>query len=265
MNTVHPSMKFTLTHTKKVKVADPDNTDNTDQSADDCDCEPSASVAFLDTCLSLRGGRVRSDLYRKPSDRVQFLLPSSCHPRHTTESLPYSCALRIIRICSEEEDRDKRLAELKQMLLSRDYKPRVIDAAIQKALAIPRSEALKRVVKKQETDRKVFSVLYDPRLPKLSSIVTKHWRVMVNNDSRCREVYKKPPMVSFRRPPNLKDKLVRAKLPPTRNTRCGPRPPTPSSPSTRPSRASPQIVCMLWAATRTTAAFNIWAWQQAGN
>ena len=115
------------------------------------------------------------------------------------------------------KDRDKRLAELKQMLLSRDYKPRVIDAAIQKALAIPRSEALKRVVKKQETDRKVFSVLYDPRLPKLSSIVTKHWRVMVNNDSRCREVYKKPPMVSFRRPPNLKDKLVRAKLPPTRN------------------------------------------------
>ena len=51
----------------------------------------------------------------------------------------------------------------------------------------------------------------------LSSLVTKHWRVMVNNDPRCREVYKKSLMVSIRRPPNLKDKLVRAKLPPARN------------------------------------------------
>merc|ERR1712218_332772 len=89
----------------------------------------------------------------------------------------------------------------------------IVDMFFEKALKIPRSEALKRVVKKQETDRKVFSVLYDPRLPKLSSIVTKHWREMVNNDSRLREVYPKPPMVSYRKPANLKTKLVRAKLP----------------------------------------------------
>ena len=60
-------------------------------------------------------------------------------------------------------------------------------------------------------------LFYPTSRTKLSSIVTKHWRVMVNNDSRLREIYKKPPMVSYRKPANLKDKLVRAKLPPVRN------------------------------------------------
>ena len=69
-------------------------------------------------------------LYKKPTDRNQYLLPSSCHPAHCTRNIPYSLALRIIRICSEVTDRDKRLAELKEMLLSQDYNKNVINAAI---------------------------------------------------------------------------------------------------------------------------------------
>ena len=41
------------------------------------------------------------------------------------------------------------------MLIDRDYKPGIIDAAITRAKSIPRSEALKRVVKSKSSKRPV--------------------------------------------------------------------------------------------------------------
>ena len=78
------------------------------------------------------------DLYRKPTDRNQYLLTSSCHPAHVTNNIPFSLALRIVRICSLAETRDLRLSELKELLSSRDYKPKIIDAAFEKARLFPR-------------------------------------------------------------------------------------------------------------------------------
>ena len=91
-------------------------------------------------------GTILTDLYRKETDRNQYLLPSSCHPAHTTKNIPYSLALRIVRICSLPDDREKRFSELKNLLLSRDYKSGVIDYAIGRARKVPRTEALKKVI-----------------------------------------------------------------------------------------------------------------------
>ena len=74
--------------------------------------------------------------------------------------------MRIVRICTLEENRELRFSELKQLLLDRDYKPRVIDAAISKARKMPRSEALKKVNKERKSNRPVFVITYDPCLEK---------------------------------------------------------------------------------------------------
>ena len=143
-----------------------------------------------------------------------YLLPSSCHPAHTTSSIPYSLALRIIRICPMEEDRDKRLEELKQMLLERDYKSGIINAAIRKAKLVPRHEALKKVVRNQEEERRpVMVVTYDPRLPAVPALVTKHWRAMCRDEPYLKEVFPNPPLVAYRRQKTTGDKIIRAKLP----------------------------------------------------
>ena len=62
------------------------------------------------------------------------MLPSSCHPKTTTKSIPFSLSLRIIRICTKTQDRDKRLGELKELLLARDYPELLIESAIKKSL-----------------------------------------------------------------------------------------------------------------------------------
>ena len=68
--------------------------------------------------------------------------------------------------------------ELRGLLLARDYKSGVIENAIQKARQIPRSDALKKVVRVQNTKRPVFVISFNPRLPSLSKIVSRHWRTM---------------------------------------------------------------------------------------
>ena len=57
--------------------------------------------------------------------------------------------------------------------------------------------------------------MYDPKLPALPSIVKKHWRTMVGNDAQLKEVFPLPPLVAYRRPQNIRDKIVRSKIPST--------------------------------------------------
>ena len=87
-----------------------------------CQCPPAQSIPFLDTDCSIRDSQIVTDLYRKPTHRNQYVLTIFCHPAHVTDNIPFSLALRIIRICSENTGRDIRLAELKSLLLYRGYK-----------------------------------------------------------------------------------------------------------------------------------------------
>jgi hypothetical protein len=77
------------------------------------------TISFLDTSSSLSEGVLSTDLYSKPTDTNQYLLPSSCHPPHVTTSIPHSQALKIRRICSTGKSLKKRLGQLKNNLKRR--------------------------------------------------------------------------------------------------------------------------------------------------
>ena len=128
------------------------------------------------------------------------------------QNIPYSLALRIIRICSEIEVRDQRLAELKELLLAREYKSGLIDSAIKRAKEIPREKALERVIKFKTSDRPVFIVKYHPSLPSVSKIIHKHHRTMTL-DPEMKENFPDPPLVAYKRPQTIRNKLIRAKVP----------------------------------------------------
>ena len=122
-----------------------------------CDCQERKSIPFLDTSCSLEKGKIVIDLHRKESDRNQYLLTSSCHPIGCTKNIPFSLGLRIVRICTNPDTRDRRLDELKQLLLDRNYPERLVDSAIDKARAVPRRIALRKVIRKKEKKTKKTS------------------------------------------------------------------------------------------------------------
>ena len=115
--------------------------------------EPSTnSCKFLDLNISVQNGKFVTDLYRKPTDKPRALLPSSAHPNHITTNIIYLMAFRILRICSDEENFNKRLIELKEeFLMPRGYKSQIIDGQFKRILELPgnlycdkRREALKK-------------------------------------------------------------------------------------------------------------------------
>ena len=164
LNNIHPTIKFTMNHTKT-------------ENENSCNCPPCTSIPFLDTSASVMNNQIILDLYKKPTDRCQYLLTSSCHPAHVTDNIPFSLAYRITRICSESESRDIRLSELKELLMSRKYRPSLVDNAIEKARKIPRYIAIRKspVIEKRSS-RPVLAITCDPRLPRIPKILKKHWR-----------------------------------------------------------------------------------------
>ena len=76
-------------------------------------------------------GNITTDLYVKPTNMHQYLLATSCHPNHTKRSIPYSQALRILRICSNIETARSRCTELVDCLVKCDYKERKTNIPIE--------------------------------------------------------------------------------------------------------------------------------------
>ena len=91
------------------------------------------------------------------------------------------------------------------------YRLNSILNAFEKVQRIDRLVALQKTVKK-EVDRIALPIPFDPRLPNISGILYKFWKVMIQNP-RMKKIFPATPMVCWTRPKNLREYLVRAKLP----------------------------------------------------
>ena len=171
-------------------------------------------VSFLDVLVSIRDGKVVTDLYRKLTAVCQYLLPSSCHPSFVTRNIPFSLCYRLLRIVSDPVTLNIRLHELKNMLVSRQYNSKVIDKALARIAKIDRKTALLKVEKKNTSGKVNFVVPYDPRFPPINPIVQKHFKVM-NEDPHLKRVFQSGVQISYKRNRNLRELLCRAKLYPS--------------------------------------------------
>ena len=85
-------------------------------------------INFLDTIIYKDGNfNLQTKIYRKPTDRTSLLHNKSSHPNSTKTSIIYSQALRIKRICSEEEEMRNQFSLLKEKLIARGYASEIID------------------------------------------------------------------------------------------------------------------------------------------
>ena len=117
-------------------------------------------------------------------------MTNSIHPTECIKNIPYSLALRINLTCTEEDEREQRLEEPRELLIERKYRKSLIDASIRRAKAIPRVQAL--IYKAQPNipcKRPIFLVTYDPRLQYMES------------------VFPEPPLVAYRRQQNYQMSL----------------------------------------------------------
>ena len=146
LNNFHPSIKFTCEYS----------------------CE---KVNCLDVQVIVREGKLITDLHFKHTDSHQYLDPSSCHPYHCTKSIPYSKALRINRIFSENASFDLRCNESEEWLIKRNYNPTVVRKQILKARTFSIDILSDRVKEMGKNDRLVLALTYHPSIKNFQNVL----------------------------------------------------------------------------------------------
>ena len=131
-------------------------------------------------------------------------------PQPHKKSIPYSLALRIRRICSTDDNFKQRTDELLEFLCQHDHKRDYVKTQINKAFNVPRKNTLCYQHKKSN-NRTVFVTTYNPSLPNFNNIIKKYYPIITASD-RCKNAFKDPSLLAYRRPRNLRDTLVRAKI-----------------------------------------------------
>ena len=127
------------------------------------------------------------------------------------KNIPYSLGFRLRRICSEEEDFTRRLAELKSVLMSRGYKSRAIEGTFIRVKKLKREDCLKKVIKSEVDDKITFVTTFDWRIANVGPIVQKHLKTMCT-DPKMRHIFQDKIRIGYRRNKNLREILFRSRL-----------------------------------------------------
>ena len=124
------------------------------------------------------------------------------HPEHLTKNIPYGQALRLKKICSEDQEFDKAAQLLSKKLKSRKYKDEEINIQISKAKSENRDLLLQRRERKP-LNRIPCVVTYNKKLPDIKGAIDRHWHLLKIN-SNLEPVFKEKPFMAFKRNRNLR-------------------------------------------------------------
>ena len=97
-----------------------------------------------------------------------------------------------------------------EFLCQRGHKRDYVKTQINKAFNVPRKYTLCYQHKKFN-NRTVFVTTYNPSVPNFNNVIKKYYPILTASD-RCKHAFKDPPLLAYRRPRNLRDTLVRAKV-----------------------------------------------------
>ena len=189
-NNHHPTIKFTA------EISDKETT-------------------FLDTYI-YKGERFERDAildvrtHFKPTETFQYTHFASCHPQGVKKGFIKGEALRLLRTNSSKIIFEEKITNFKAHLLQRGYPEDLINTTLSEVNFKDRKLALQQ---KQKINLRIlpFVTQYQPSVPNLKQILMKNWH-LIEQQPLLSEIYKKPPLVSYKRGRSLKDILVRAKL-----------------------------------------------------
>ena len=164
------------------------------------------SIPFLDTRVYIDDNRqLQTTLFTKPTDTHNYLHYKSAHPKHLKNSLPYSQALRLRKICTKDDELSSNCKQMEEHFLRRGYHIRNLHDQIHKAIITPRNATLKKVSKERST-RIPLVTTFNSTLPQIGKILRERWDIL-NIKPKLKKLFSEPPIIAFRRCKNLR-KLI---------------------------------------------------------
>ena len=137
---------------------------------------------------------------------------TSCHPKHTGNSIPYNLARGLTTIVSDERTLHKRLEELEEFLIKRKYPLSLIEDAFQKAKSLDRSKLLNTKDTTEGTNIIPYVTTFNPQNPEIYTDIIQLKSILHRNEELHQCFRNKTILKSKRQPPNLKRLLTKAKF-----------------------------------------------------
>ena len=100
------------------------------------------TINFLDTTIYINNSILYTTIYKKPTDRKQFLNYTSNHPKHVKDAIPYSQALRYRRIISDNNKLTEELNLLTDKFLRAGFPEKLLTEQISRIKNINRNQIL---------------------------------------------------------------------------------------------------------------------------
>ena len=100
------------------------------------------SVSFLDVLVTKTNLELKTQVFRKKTDRNSFLDFSSYHPPGLKRGLPYSQFLRIRRICSSDNIFEEQASELLSRFLAKGFDRVDLENNLQRVRELKREDLL---------------------------------------------------------------------------------------------------------------------------
>ena len=119
-----------------------------------------------------------------------------------------TCVYKVER--SSKATFEENITQFKRRLRDRGYPDNLIENTLSEIIFSERMSALQN---KQKARKRIlpFVTEYRPSVPCLKNILMSKWH-LIENQPLLREIYKDPPLLSYRKGRSLENVLVRAKL-----------------------------------------------------
>ena len=119
-------------------------------------------------------------------------------------------ALRILRTNSSKDTFEENISQFKRHLRDRGYPRNLVEKLLSEIKFTRRSSVLKGKNKTQK-DILPFVTQYRPSVSNLKQALLTKWH-LIQNQPLLRQIFKEPPIISYKKGKSLRDPLVRAKL-----------------------------------------------------
>ena len=150
----------------------------------------------------------------KATETFQYTHFSSCHLPGVKRGFIKGEALRLLQTNSTKATFEEKIKHFESRLIERGYPKNLVQRTLSEVIFENRKQTLQQTPRLEpRTNKRIlpFVTQYHPSVTNLKQILMENWR-LIERQPLLREIYKEPPLISYKRGRSLKDILVRAKL-----------------------------------------------------
>ena len=148
----------------------------------------------------------------KPTNNFHYLHRNSAHSPSVFRGFMKGECIRQLRNTSDHALLTSNLSQFKCHLLKRGYKQTEVDPIIRSTLSMERSSVLQHKIKGDNSEIPLVMITkYDPRVKGLKRRLTKHWKI-IKNDEYCRSIFNQVPIIAYKKHRNITDLVISSRI-----------------------------------------------------